>query len=131
MLFRSVLSSLVCLAGAVLVGRRFAVSRRWGGASGAVAALITLAAVLSLLQGQAHSFRLGELTIPAWVLLLVNAGLQLSWQLPRQDAQDGSQPLQRLWSSTWWWGTLVGATWAVFTRSAELLGPLLKGAGHG
>ena len=128
---RYVLSSLLTLAGAVLVGRRYGVSRSWGGASGAVAALIALAAVLSLLQGQPHSFRLGELAIPAWVLLLVNAGLQLSWQLPRQDLQDGSRPLQRLWSSTWWWGTLAGAAWALITRASELLGPLLKGAGHG
>jgi membrane associated rhomboid family serine protease len=128
---RYVLTTLACLAGAVLVARRFGVNRRWGGASGAIAALTSLAAVMSLLQGQALTFQIGALTIPAWVLLVVNGGLQLSWQLPRQGSEDHSQPLQRLWSSTWWWGTLAGTGWALFTRFGQLLRPLFQAAGQG
>lgn len=127
---RYVLTSLACLAGPLLVARRHGVNRHWGGASGAVAALIALAATLSLLQGHDHRFPLGDLAIPAWVLLLVNGGLQLSWQLPRQTPHDSSLPVHRLWSSTWWWGSLAGIGWALLTRAGELLGPLFRGV-HG
>ena len=110
----------------MLVARRCTVIRRWGGASGAIAALIALAAGLSLLQGREHLFRAGPLAIPAWVLLVVNAGLQLSWQMPHQNPQDTSWPAQRLWSSPWWWGTLAGMAWALITRADEWLTTLLR-----
>lgn len=64
------------------------------------------------------------------MLLVVYGGVQLSWQLPRQGSDDSSRPVQRLWSSPWWWGTLAGIGWAVITRVGELLAPLLR-AGQG
>ncbi len=120
LLLRYGLSALAATAPAVLVARQARVLRRWDGASGPIAALIALGAVLSLLHWRAHAYALGPLEIPAWVLLVVYGALQLGRQLPRRDPQDTSLPMARLWSSPWWWGTLLGASWAVITRVQEL-----------
>ena len=120
LLLRYGLTALATTAPAVLVARQARVLRQWDGASGPIAALISLGAVLSLLQWRVHHFALGPLSIPAWVLLVVYGAIQLGWQLPRHDPQDTSTPMDRLWSSPWWWGTLLGAAWALFTRAQEL-----------
>lgn len=131
LVLRYLLTCLACQGAALLVARRRGVDRRWGGAAPAVAALTAMAASLSLLQGQELRFDAGPLSVPAWVLLVVNGGLQLSWQLPRSSADDASRPLERLWCSPWWWGTLGGVLWALITRAGELLAPLLKAAAAG
>jgi membrane associated rhomboid family serine protease len=120
LLLRYALSALATTAPAVLVARQGRVLRRWDGASGPIAALIALGASLSLLHWRAHGYALGPLAIPAWVLLLVYGALQLGRQLPRRDPGDTSPPMVRLWSSPWWWGTLLGAAWALITRVQEL-----------
>lgn len=131
LVLRYLLTCLACQGAALLVARRRGVDRRWGGASPAIAALTAMAATLSLLQGQELRFSAGPLTIPAWVLMVVNAGLQLSWQLPRSSPDDPSRPVERLWCSPWWWGSLGGVAWALITRSGELLAPLLKAGATG
>jgi membrane associated rhomboid family serine protease len=120
LLLRYGLTALATTAPAVLVARRARVLRQWDGASGPIAALIALAATLSLLHWRVHPFTLGAVAIPAWVLLVVYGAVQLGWQLPRRDPQDTSTPMDRLWSSPWWWGTLLGAGWALVTRAQEL-----------
>jgi hypothetical protein len=119
-LLRYALTALATTAPAVLVARRARVLRQWDGASGPIAALIALAAALSLLHWKVHPFVLGPVEIPAWVLLVVNGAVQLGWQLPRRDPQDTSSPMARLWSSPWWWGTVLGTAWALVTRAQEL-----------
>jgi hypothetical protein len=106
--------------------------RRWGGAAGPVGSLIGLAACLSLLQWQELSFRLGlpgQLNVPAWVLLVIYGSLQLAWQLPRTSSDDTSRPGDRLWSSTWWWGTLLGVGWGLLTWSTHAISESLQQAG--
>jgi hypothetical protein len=120
LLLRYTLTALATTAPALLVARQGRVLRQWDGASGPIAALIALGAVLSLLHWRVHGYALGPLSIPAWVLLLIYGALQLGRQLPRRDPQDTSPPLVRLWSSPWWWGTLLGAAWALITRAQEL-----------
>ena len=61
------------------------------------------------------------LTIPAWVLLLFNGALQLSWQLPRHSGDHHTTPWQRLLSSSWGWGVILGLGWAVVSRVRDLL----------
>ncbi|KEF43119.1 MAG: hypothetical protein ER33_02645 [Cyanobium sp. CACIAM 14] len=120
LLLRYSLTALATTAPAVLVARRARVLRQWDGASGPIAALIALAASLSLLHWRVHTFAAGPVAIPAWVLLVVYGALQLGGQLPRRDPQDTSSPMARLWSSPWWWGTVLGAGWALLTRAQEL-----------
>jgi hypothetical protein len=120
LLLRYALTALATTAPAVLVARRARVLRHWDGASGPIAALIALAVALSLLHWKVHPFVVGPVEIPAWVLLVVYGALQLGWQLPRRDPQDTSTPTARLWSSPWWWGTLLGTAWALVTRAQEL-----------
>lgn len=115
------LTALACLVPAVLIAQRFGVRRRWSGASGPLSALIALAAGLSLLHWRAMAFATPLLTIPAWVLLLFNCALQLSWQLPRQPSDHHSSPWQRLLSSSWGWGLILGLSWALISRVRELL----------
>ncbi|MFM8277975.1 MAG: rhomboid family intramembrane serine protease [Cyanobium sp.] len=106
--------------------------RRWGGAAGPVAALIGLAACLSLLHWRELGFRLGwpePLSVPAWVLLVVYASLQLAWQLPRRSAADASRPGDRLWSSTWWWGSVLGAGWGLLSWVTDAIGQALQHSG--
>lgn len=124
---RYTLSGLATLAPALLMARLRGVPRRWCGASGAIGALTALAAGLSLLQGRELAFAAGPFRIPAWVLLVIYGGLQLSWQLPSQGPDDPSRPAERLWSSPWWWGTLTGLLWALISWSSNLLQPLLRG----
>lgn len=125
------LTTLATLAPALLVARLRGVPRRWCGASGAIAALTALAAGISLLQGRELAFTAGPFRIPAWVLLVIYGGLQLSWQLPSQGPDDPSRPAERLWSSPWWWGTLLGLLWALISWCSALLQPLLRGGQGG
>lgn len=118
---RYCLTSLACLGLATLCAARWQITRRWSGASGAVSALIALAAGLSLLHWRVFRFSSAGLEIPAWVLLLVYGALQLGWQLPRQNPDERSSALQRVLSSSWGWGLLLGLSWAVITRIRELL----------
>jgi len=115
------LTALACLIPAVLVAHRCGVRRRWSGASGPLSALIALAAGLSLLHWRPMAFNTPLLTIPAWVLLLIYGALQLSWQLPRHPGDHQTTPWQRLLSSSWGWGLILGLGWAVVTRIRELL----------
>ncbi len=121
-----------CLTSLAAMGLGAAYARRrlqlgiWDGATGAVAALIALAAGLSLLHGRAVAFPLGPLELPAWVLFLSYGALQLRWLLPRLDGEQGSTPGQRLLRSSWCWGSCLGFGWALQTRVAELLAPLLR-----
>ena len=115
------LMSLATSALAALLARRLGVAQRqWCGATGAIAALISLAAILSLLRWQELGFRLGPESIPAWVLLVVYGALQLGGQLPRAAPTDASRPSERLWCSTWWWGTLLGLGWGLLTWGSDL-----------
>ena len=115
------LISLATCGLAALLARRLGVTeRQWCGASGAIAALISLAAILSLLRWKVLGFPVGPETIPAWVLLVVYGALQLGWQLPRASRHDQSRPIERLWCSTWWWGTLLGLSWGLLTWGSDL-----------
>ena len=119
---RYTLTTLACLALAALTARRQGLRhQRWGGASGAVGALVGLAAGLSLLRWRAIGFALGEITVPAWVLLVVVGSLQLAWILPRPDPGDPGRPSQRLLASTWWWGLMLGLGWALLSWGSVLL----------
>lgn len=134
LVLRFCLTSLATLLLAVLAAReRGLSSRRWGGASGAIAAIVSLAASLSLLDWRVHRFTLGlpgtQLSVPAWVLLVVYAALQLRWQLARSAADPGSSTADRLWSSTWWWGSWLGVLWALLTWAQQQLDPLLRQIG--
>jgi hypothetical protein len=120
-LLRYTLTALATLLPAALLARRFGVFKVWGGAAGAISALIALAASLSLLQWRVLDFRNGPLVVPAWVLLLVYGALQLSWQLPRRDPQESSGPLLRLFSSPWWWGLVLGVSWGLLTWGRQQL----------
>ena len=120
-ILRYCLTALACLGLAALCAARWQITRRWSGASGAISALIALAASLSLLHWRVLRFSSAGLEIPAWVLLLVYGALQLGWQLPRQNPDERSSALQRVLSSSWGWGLLLGLSWAVITRIRELL----------
>jgi hypothetical protein len=120
-ILRYCLTALACLGLAALCAARWHITRRWSGASGAISALIALAAGLSLLHWRVFRFSSAGLEIPAWVLLLVYGALQLGWQLPRQNPDERSRALQRVLSSSWGWGLLLGLSWAVITRIRELL----------
>ena len=120
-ILRYCLTSLACLGLAVLCASRWGVTRQWSGAAGAISAMVALAAGLSLLHWRVFSFSNGALVIPAWVLLLVYGAGQLGWQLPRQSDTERTEPWQRLLSSSWGWGLLLGLLWAVITRVKELL----------
>jgi hypothetical protein len=122
-MLRYCLTTLACLAPAAALAQHWGVQRRWSGASGAVSALIALAAGLSLLRWSELGFSSLGLSIPAWVLLLVYGALQLGWQLPRQG-EDDSTPLQRLLSSSWAWGLIWGLGWAVVSALSGWLGAL-------
>jgi hypothetical protein len=93
----------------------------WDGAAGPVAALIALAATTSLLQWRLIVFVLGPLEVPAWVMLLSNGALQLHWTLPRRHPLEPSLPRQRLLSSSWFWGTVLGIAWALISHGLALL----------
>ncbi|MCT0249493.1 rhomboid family intramembrane serine protease [Synechococcus sp. CS-205] len=128
---RYMLTSLATTALALLVAMRRTSERRWDGAAGAVSALIGLAAASSLVHWRSLAFSLGPIEIPAWVLLLVYGALQLGWQLPRQSEHDESRPLDRLLSSQWWWGLVLGVGWAVYSRLETLLQLALRARDSG
>lgn len=115
------LTALACLSLSVFCAQRWRISRVWSGASGPLSALIGLACGSSLLHWKLHDFQAGGLSIPVWVLLLLYGSLQLGWQLPRQDPDEQSTPLQRLLSSSCSWGFLLGLLWALISRLGELL----------
>ena len=116
------LTSLACLALAVLSARRLGLRHQsWGGASGALGGLVGLAAGLSLLRWREIGFSLAGVIVPAWVLLVVAGSLQLAWILPKPHPDDPGTPRQRLLASTWWWGLLLGASWALLTVAQQLL----------
>ncbi|MFM7651777.1 MAG: rhomboid family intramembrane serine protease [Vulcanococcus sp.] len=115
------LTALACLIPAALIAHRAGVRRRWSGASGPLSALIALAAGLSLLHWRAMGFATPLATIPAWVLLLIYGALQLSWQLPRLPGDHHTTPWERLLSSSWGWGLILGLGWALVSRVRELL----------
>lgn len=135
LVLRYQLTSLATLAMAVLLARRWLRKGLWDGASGAVAALISLAAGVSLLSWRSINFAFGVLTVPSWVLFVVYGAIQMVWVLPRRSRQDRSWPLQRLVCSCWWWGTLFGLLWALVSRLREWASPLghelLRGLGVG
>jgi hypothetical protein len=119
---RYTLTSLACLALAALAARRQGLlHQRWGGASGAVGALVALAVGLSLLRWRVIGFAIGEITVPAWVLLVVVGSLQLAWILPRAHPGDSGSPGQRLLASPWWWGLMLGLGWAVVSWGSVLV----------
>jgi membrane associated rhomboid family serine protease len=121
------LTSLACLALAALTARWLGLRQQeWGGAAGAVGALLGLAVGLSLLHRRELGFPLGEVTVPAWVLLVVASSLQLAWILPRRDPDDPTRPLERLLTSLWWWGLVLGVVWAGISGGMELVAPLLR-----
>jgi len=116
------LTALACMALAALTARRQGLRHQvWGGASGAVGALVGLAVGLSVLHWRVIGFPIGEITVPAWVLLVVAGSLQLAWILPRPHPSDSGRPFQRLLASTWWWGLMVGLGWAVVSWGSVLL----------
>jgi len=119
---RYTLTTLACLALAALAARRQGLRHQsWGGASGAVGALVGLAVGLSLLRWRVIGFAIGEITIPAWVLLVVVGSLQLAWILPRAHPGDPGRPGQRLLASPWWWGLMLGLGWAVVSWASVLV----------
>lgn len=125
-LLRYGLTGLACLIPAAVLAERLGVQRRWSGASGAISALIALAAGLSLLQWKPMGFTTPLFSFPAWVLLLAYSALELSWQLPASGKGDApGTPLSRVMCSQWAWGTLLGLGWAVVTWGQLLI----KGAG--
>jgi Rhomboid family len=119
---RYTLTSLACLALAALMARHQGLRHQnWGGASGAVGALVGLAVGLSLLRWRVIGFSIGEITVPAWVLLVVVGSLQLAWILPRAHPADPGRPGQRLLASPWWWGLMLGLGWALVSWGSLLL----------
>jgi hypothetical protein len=124
---RYTLTSLACLALAALAARRQGLRHQsWGGASGAVGALVGLAVGLSLLRWRVIGFAIGDITVPAWVLLVVVGSLQLAWILPRAHPGDPGSPGQRLLASPWWWGLMLGLGWAVVSWGSVLVQGWLK-----
>ena len=121
-LLRYGLTGLACLIPAVVLANQLGIHRRWSGASGAISALIALAAGLSLLKWQPMAFTTPLFSIPAWVLLLAYSALELSWQLPASGEDDNrGTPLGRLACSPWAWGTLLGLGWAMVTWGQQLI----------
>jgi hypothetical protein len=119
---RYALTVLACLAlAAVAASRQGLRHQHWGGASGAVGALVGLAVGLSLLRWRVIGFVIGEITVPAWVLLVVVGSLQLAWILPRSHPGDPGRPSQRLLASPWWWGLMLGFGWALVSWSSLLI----------
>ena len=128
LLLRYLLTSLATLAPVVLLARRWRIEGLRDGAAGAVAALIALATGVSLLHWRPITFPFGVLAVPSWVLLLVNAAIQMAWVLPRHGDSDASHPRQRLLCSCWCWGTLLGFGWASLSRLQDLALPLMRRA---
>ena len=114
------LTSLATMALGVFVALHRCQDRLWDGASGAISALIALATTLSLLHWRVMEFNVGPVGIPAWVLLVIYGSLQLGWQLPRRSDRDPSSPRDRLFSSQWWWGLVLGVVWALISWVSSL-----------
>ena len=119
--FRYSLTALATMALAVLVAQRRTTEGCWDGATGAVSALIALGAGASLLHWRQLEYSLGQVAVPAWVLLIVVGALQVGRQLHPRSAHDHSRSLDRLLSCQWWWGLVFGLGWAVVSRLAQLL----------
>jgi len=131
-ILRYALTSLATLIAVALVQPAAAPPRCWGGASGAVGALIGLAGSLSLLQRRDLGYTVNPLTIPAWVLLLIYAGLQLSWQSRERHQAAASGVSADRWgellASPWCWGLLFGAGWGLVSWLLQLLHSLQSAA---
>lgn len=125
-LLRFSLTALACLALAVHHACGRLPGWSWQGASGPVAALIALAATVSLLRGRPIDFPLGPFDVPAWVLLLLNGALQSHWLLQRRDPLEEVPARTCLLSSSWCWGTALGVLWALLSRAMVLTAPLLQ-----
>ena len=124
---RYALTALACLTLAALMANHQGLRHQvWGGASGVVGALVGLAAGLSLLHWRVIGFSIGEISVPAWVLLVVAGSLQLAWIPPRSDPGDPGTPGQRLLASTWWWGLMLGLGWAALSWASQLLQAWLR-----
>jgi membrane associated rhomboid family serine protease len=122
---RYCLTCLATMALGVFVALHRCRDRVWDGASGAISALIALATTLSLLHWRVMEFNVGPVGIPAWVLLVIYGSLQLGWQLPRRSGRDSSSPWDRLFSSQWWWGLVLGVVWALISWASSLANELL------
>lgn len=125
-LLRYTLASLATLVSVALMAPDKGQHHSWGGASGAVGTLIGLGVGLSVLEGRSLIYRLGPLSIPAWVLLLIYGGLQLSWQsrarhLQRARPSTSSGRWHDILTSPWCWGLFWGCSWALFTRVMQLV----------
>ena len=114
-LLRFNLTSLACLIGAASCAKKFEIAKVWSGASGSVAALISLACCLSLFENRPLAFDVGWISVPAWVLLVINSSLQMQWQIDQRAQNTGKYFSHIVLSSTFAWGTILGSLWAVFT----------------
>lgn len=121
-LLRYVLTSVAALGLAIGTARELGVGKRWGGAGGAVAALLSLAAGLSLLRWESLGFNLGPLQVPAWVLFGNYTIVQLAWIRPRHRGRPSKPLRQWVAGSTWLWGTAMGGGWALISWISGLLG---------
>lgn len=101
------LIALITTAPGVLVARRYRIQKRWSGAAGVVAALVSLAALEGLIHREVVHLGAPPVLMPAWVLLLLISALALQLELPPQT-RESSRPWQRLLASSWCWGTLLG-----------------------
>lgn len=122
------LTNLATLVPAVVLAQRWNVAREWSGGSGAISALVALAAGVSLLKGEMVHLHFLLFSVPVWVLFLVNSALQLNWQLPATRDESRGQGWQRLICSQWAWGLILGSSWALITRGRELI--MLAGLGQ-
>lgn len=110
-ILRYSLTSLGCLVLALWSSRWCHIRRLWGGASGVVASLLSLDFTLSLLRWQEEIFEIGPLRIPVWVLLWTWITVQITWTIPRRYGDDLTKPWQRVISSNWFWGLVLGGMW--------------------
>lgn len=106
------LTALATTVPAVLCARLLRVPKVWSGSTPVVAALVSVAALESLLQHRVIHVGAAPLLVPAWVLLLLVTGLELQAELQPQP-NDTSRPWQRLLASGWCWGTLLGLAYAL------------------
>jgi len=113
--FRFNLTSLACLIGAAAYARNSGITKVWGGASGSVAALISLACCLSLFEVRSLNFDIGWISFPAWVLFIVNSSLHLTWQQKQKKQNKDKKFVQIVLSTPFAWGSILGGFWSIIT----------------